>query len=162
MHKIAIAFLTISFVLVAGMGTAAAQYGSAAPPAVEKSFGAGVTQPATAVGIDAAITKAGNGKKAIDVVVKGTITKVCRKKGCWFVLQGTDKSRSVRITMKDYGFFVPTDCDGREAIVAGQLEVKTISEKMRKHLAEDEGKDSSGIKGDIQEFGLVATGVVLR
>ncbi len=161
MTKFCFTLLTIGLTLTVGVGAASAQDSQPAVSKGSNTFGAGVANAGEAVALDDAIAKLKDGK-TVDVVVKGNVTKVCRKKGCWFVLQGDDKSRSVRITMKDYGFFVPTDCNGRKATVAGQLEVKTISEKMRKHLAEDEGKDGSAIKGDIQEFGLVATGVVLH
>lgn len=142
-------------------GTAFAQDSMPATSAQKNTFGEGVADASKAVALDSVLTKAESHKDK-DVLVKGKVLKVCRKKGCWFVLQGADKSKSIRITMKDYGFFVPTDCNGRDATVAGKLVVKTISEKMRKHLAEDEGKDPSNIKGDVTEYNLVATGVVLH
>ncbi len=93
------------------------------------------------------------------VQVTGKVSKVCRKKGCWFVLKSDAKpDQTVRITMKDYGFFVPTDCEGKEAVVEGTFQSKVVSEKMRKHLAEDEGKDPTAVKGDVKEYRLVATG----
>jgi hypothetical protein len=95
------------------------------------------------------------------VQVRGRVTSVCKKKGCWFVIQDAD-APSVRVTMKDYGFFVPKDCDGKLAVVEGELQRKIITEKTRKHLAEDEGKDPSTVTGDKEELGLVATGVQLE
>jgi hypothetical protein len=139
------------------------------PPQEEKagakgkdgSFGAAIANTDKAVALDELLAKpaAQEGK---GVVVKGQISRVCLKKGCWFVLQGKDKSTSVRITMKGYGFFVPTDCAGRQAVVAGTFTVKTVTEAMRKHLAQDEGKDPAQVKGDTREYSLVATGVVLN
>ena len=47
----------------------------------------------------------------INVKMLGKITDVCVKKGCWMKLDmGNDKV--VRVTFKDYGFFVPTDASG--------------------------------------------------
>ncbi len=94
------------------------------------------------------------------IKVTGTVNSVCKKKGCWMVLQSEQEGQQmVRITMKDYGFFVPKDCDGKKAVVEGVLESKEVSEEMRKHLAEDKGEDPSGIKGSEVELRIVATGI---
>lgn len=96
------------------------------------------------------------------VRVKGTVESVCKKKGCWFVVKTEEATpRTVRITMKDYGFFVPKDCDGKVAEIEGVLERKVIPEAERKHFLEDEGKDASGVTGDAEEVRLVATGVLI-
>ncbi len=91
------------------------------------------------------------------VQVSGTVKSACIKKGCWMVLAG-DTARA-RITFKDYGFFVPLDAAGSTAIVEGAVEVKTLSEAERKHLAEDAGKSVDTIPK--HELRLVATGVEL-
>lgn len=91
------------------------------------------------------------------VQVSGTVKSACVKKGCWMVLAG-EKARA-RITFKDYGFFVPLDSAGSSAIVEGAVEVKTLSEAERKHLAEDAGKTIDAIPE--HELRLVATGVEL-
>lgn len=93
------------------------------------------------------------------VRVGGKVTKVCKKKGCWMALQGTDPKHSARITFKDYGFFVPLDADGKAAVVEGVVEVKQLSEAMRKHLAEDEGTTVDKVPAT--ELRMVATGVEL-
>ena len=97
------------------------------------------------------------------VKVRGEVASVCKKKGCWFVIKtDEDKSRTVRITMKDYGFFVPKDCDGKVAEVEGVLTKKVVKEAVRKHLAEDGGEDPSKVVGDSEELQLVATGVGIQ
>ena len=93
------------------------------------------------------------------VKVTGRIDSVCAKKGCWFVMQDEGSNDPVRITMKDYGFFVPKDCSGKQATVEGTFATKTLTEAQRKHFAEDQGEDPSKIKGDKVEYSLVATGV---
>lgn len=94
------------------------------------------------------------------VKVSGKIATVCKKKGCWLTLAGMDKTSRARITMKDYGFFVPRDSKGHAAIVEGKVEVKTLSEAERKHLADDAGKKVSEIPEN--ELRIVATGVEVR
>lgn len=92
------------------------------------------------------------------VQVTGTVKSACKKKGCWMVLAG-DKARA-RITFKDYGFFVPLDSAGSSAVVEGAVEVKTLSEAERKHLAEDAGKSVDTIPK--HELRLIATAVELQ
>jgi hypothetical protein len=98
-----------------------------------------------------------NGK---NVTVSGTVEKVCVKKGCWFAI--ADEGESIRITMKDYGFFVPSTSVGKKATVMGQLEVKEMTEEEAKHLAEDGGKDPSKIKGPQKELRITSAGLELR
>ncbi|MFT5431869.1 MAG: hypothetical protein ACI9OJ_002567 [Myxococcota bacterium] len=57
-----------------------------------------------------------NGK---NVRVAASVNKVCKAKGCWFVLQGEEGDKDfVRVTMS-HKFFVPTDCIGKKAVVEG-------------------------------------------
>jgi len=97
-----------------------------------------------------------------DVLVAGRINKVCKKKGCWFVLQGVgDGTDFVRVTMK-HSFFVPTDCEGKSVEVEGKFRSVSLPEAARKHLAEDGGEDPSKVKGSAVELTLVATGVSIQ
>lgn len=84
----------------------------------------------------------------------GRIGQVCQKKGCWMML--TDGEQGVRVKFGDHAFFIPMDSQG-EALVYGTLEVKTIDEKMAKHLAEDAGQDPSKVSGEQRELRIVAT-----
>lgn len=100
------------------------------------------------------------GKTAL---ISGKVSNVCTKKGCWFMIQDPAKSdESIRITMKDYGFFVPKDCAGKMATIEGTIGVKTLTEARRKHLAEDAGKDPSKVTGDVKELTIVANGVKIE
>ena len=94
------------------------------------------------------------------VKVVATVDSVCKKKGCWLVLADKKKPGwSVRVRMKDYGFFVPLDCDGKQAIVEGSFGLKVVKEATAKHYAEDAGKDSSKIKGDKLELSMMAVAI---
>ena len=93
-----------------------------------------------------------------EVVVEGTITDVCTKKGCWLVL--TDGDEQMRITFKDYGFFVPTDSFDRPAIVRGTISVETIDAATARHYAEESREeDPAAIDGPQKVVTMVATGV---
>ena len=96
------------------------------------------------------------------LLVTGRINKVCKKKGCWFVLQGSgDGSDFIRVTMK-HSFFVPTDCEGKAVTVEGTFRSVPLPEAARKHLAEDGGEDPSKVKGSAVELTMVATGVSIE
>ena len=93
------------------------------------------------------------------VRVGGTVKAVCRKKGCWMTLSGTEGTSVARITFKDYGFFVPLDCSGSTASVEGVVKLKTLSDGERAHLAKDAGKDVKDVPK--HEVRIVATAVSL-
>lgn len=94
------------------------------------------------------------------VVVRGEITDVCRKKGCWMIV--SDGTSQMRITFKDYGFFVPTDSDGRSVVIQGVVSAEEIPEDMAKHYAEESlTEDPDDIEGPQQVITMVATGVLI-
>jgi hypothetical protein len=92
------------------------------------------------------------------VLIRGRISDVCQRKGCWTVLsQGED---NVRVRFKDYGFFLPTDCSGKQAYVEGVVAIETLSEKTAQHYAaESRSEDPSKISGPQQVVGFTASGV---
>jgi len=144
-----------------GGGTAPADGGTAKPvdAGTTKHFGAAFTMQEDASKLGDIIAKADelNGKK---VKVAARISKVCKKKGCWFVL-ADDKGdgQYVRVTMHNYSFFVPKDCDGKNAVVEGVFKKKDLPESARKHLAEDGGDDPKKVKGKKMELTLVASAI---
>lgn len=94
------------------------------------------------------------------VIVNTSIAEVCEKKGCFFIAQEGDYS--ARITFKDYGFFVPTDSEGKEVTIIGELSKKVLSEEKAKHYAEDAGKNSDNIQGEQIEYSIVASTVIIQ
>jgi hypothetical protein len=94
------------------------------------------------------------------VRVEGTAASVCQKKGCWLMLKGGD--REVRVTFKDYGFFVPKDLAGQKLVVEGVVSETEISEKDAKHYAKDAGaskEEIAKIQGSKKDYAIVATAV---
>lgn len=99
------------------------------------------------------------------VKVEGRVNKVCTKKGCWFSIASKDRKESIRITAKDYGFFVPSKSVGKSAIVEGMLEVKEMSQEEARHMAKDGGKDQKtidAIKGPQKELRIVSQSLEMR
>lgn len=95
------------------------------------------------------------------VVIEGTITEVCPKKGCWMMLR--DGDREMRVTFKDYGFFVPLDCAGTKARIEGAFSITETSVEDARHYLEDAKKfdEAAKITAPVKTLSLVATGVEL-
>lgn len=93
------------------------------------------------------------------VTIETEVAKVCQKKGCFFV--ANQDGYSARITFKDYGFFIPTDSQGKTVTLVGTFTVKELSEDQAKHYAEDAGEDAEAIKGPQKEYSIVATSVMI-
>lgn len=94
------------------------------------------------------------------VQVRGTISGVCEKKGCWLRLSSGKDELFVRF--KDYSFFVPFDVVGRPVLVEGVVKRRTLSEEERRHFAEDAGKspeEVAKIKGEVSALQLTASAV---
>ena len=83
-------------------------------------------------------------KKVENVAVKGKVTDVCDKKGCWLTIQTEDNSQFF-VKMKDYGFFVPTALKGKNVVLEGTAERKVTSVDEQKHYAEDAKKSKEEI-----------------
>ena len=60
------------------------------------------------------------GKDSLNVKVVGKVDKVCQVKGCWMTM-AYDGDQSMRVSFRDYGFFVPKDIDGKDAVIDGTL-----------------------------------------
>lgn len=107
-----------------------------------------------------------NLKKTDTLYVQFTtkINEVCKKKGCWMNLDLSNGEEAF-VKFKDYGFFVPLNADGSEAIVNGKafIEVTTVEEL--KHYAKDAGKSAAEInkitKPEIT-YSFLASGVLIK
>ena len=75
-----------------------------------------------------------------------------------------ESETAMRVRFKDYGFFVPKDIAGRQAVVEGYAfrEVTTVEEL--RHYAEDEGlsaEEIAKITEPVEEVKFLASGVYL-
>ena len=93
------------------------------------------------------------------VTLETEVAQVCQKKGCFFV--ANQDGYSARITFKDYGFFIPTDSQGKKVKLVGTFNVTELTEEKAKHYAEDAGEDAEKIKGPQKEYSIVATSVLV-
>ncbi|WP_027376275.1 DUF4920 domain-containing protein [Kaistella palustris] len=100
-------------------------------------------------------------KKLENVAVKGKVTDVCDKKGCWLTVE-TANNEKFFVKMKDYAFFVPTALKGKNVILEGTAEMKVTSVEEQKHYAEDAKKSQSEINAITkpkEEIRFVANGI---
>jgi len=87
--------------------------------------------------IEQFLTKVSSESKSFKV--RGVIQEVCQMKGCWMTLQN-ENGVNIRVTFKDYGFFVPKDISGKEVIIEGEASREILEEDLAKHYADDSGK----------------------
>jgi len=103
------------------------------------------------------------GKDSLAVKMKVKINEACKKKGCWMNVD-LGNGQSMMVRFKDYGFFVPKDADGSDAIIEGQAFREEVSLDMLRHYAEDAGKSKDEIaaitKSEIN-LSFEAVGVII-
>ncbi len=95
------------------------------------------------------------------VVIEGLVETACQNKGCWMQVVPEAGKAGMRVTFKDYGFFVPKDSKGWKATMEGSVTVKTLSKDEADHLAGEGAKLNRAEDGTAREVSFVATGVVL-
>ncbi|CEJ69211.1 protein of unknown function [Chryseobacterium oranimense] len=138
----------------------------AGPPAgnaiVGDTYGSAVTSESKAITVDKLSKKLKkDNKKVENVAVKGKVTDVCEKKGCWLTIQTEDNSQFF-VKMKDYAFFVPTALKGKNVVLEGTAERKVTSIDEQKHYAEDAKKPQAEIDAITtpkEEIRFVANGI---
>lgn len=104
------------------------------------------------------------GKDSAALKVNGVIEEVCQKKGCWMIMK-LDSNTQMRISFKDYGFFVPKNSAGNTAIIEGYAYKDTTSVEELRHFATDAGKSKEEIeKITTPEINISfeASGVVIK
>lgn len=97
-----------------------------------------------------------------DVLIKTTVTDVCPKKGCWMNVQGAKPGEQLRVTFKDYGFFVPTELAGKEVALQGTYVKHVESVEEQKHLLQDAKRpqhEIDAVTAPKETLRFIATGV---
>ncbi len=128
------------------------------------SYGEEITAD-SAMEVTSLVAEMGNAP-TYDAKVKGKVVDVCVKKGCWMSLE-LGNGEMMRVTFKDYGFFVPTDKEkmmGKEVIIQGTAKFETVSVADQKHYAEDGGESKEAIdaiKEDKNTLSFEAVGVLV-
>jgi hypothetical protein len=98
--------------------------------------------------------------KGKTVVVEATLTEVCQAMGCWTVV--TDGTNDIR-AMTLHKYFLPKDLStGVKVVIAGEFDIKEITEEQAKHFAEESKNPKvkpEDIKGPQKMYRIKATGI---
>jgi Domain of unknown function (DUF4920) len=137
---------------------------STATTADAGTFGAKIDE-AGAISMDSLVAMVAAGQTDISSIkVEGKVNEVCQAKGCWMNLQKADGT-GMRVTFKDYAFFVPKDCGGKMAVIQGHAYMDTTAVEDLRHYAEDEGKSKeeiAKITEPLVELAFEAEGVIIK
>lgn len=105
-----------------------------------------------------------SGTDSLNIKVQGKITDVCQKKGCWMDMD-LGNGQTMKVTFRDYGFFVPKGAAGKNAVIEGSAYLDTLSVDELRHYAQDGGATQAEIdsiqKPEV-EISFVADGVVIK
>ncbi|RNL49640.1 DUF4920 domain-containing protein [Pedobacter jejuensis] len=104
-----------------------------------------------------------NGKDTADMKIEGKVVEVCKKKGCWMTLE-MPNGEPMRVTFKDYAFFMPMDIVGKKVVLDGIAKKQNISVETLRHYAEDAKKspeEVAKITDPKKELAFEAKGVVI-
>ena len=101
------------------------------------------------------------------VQVKGKVSDLCQKMGCWMNLADTATGKTVRIKVRDGEIVFPKSAVGKMAIAEGQFAKLELSEEqaiaIAKHEAEENGRkfDPASIKGPKTIYQINGVGAVI-
>jgi hypothetical protein len=104
-----------------------------------------------------------NSNDSVMAVVEAKVTEVCQAKGCWMKVD-LPNGESMRVTFKDYGFFMPKDLAGKSVKMIGTAKIEETDVETLKHFAEDGGKSEEEIAQITEpkmDYKFVASGVKL-
>ena len=125
--------------------------------ATAKEYGAPMPRDGETVSLATAIARLEEAD-SFEGKIRGRVTEVCRKKGCFMIL--ADAEHYARVTFKDYGFFIPTDTHNADSVVFGRLEARTVSREQAAHFAADAGRNPDDAMA-MREYSIVANSVEL-
>lgn len=100
---------------------------------------------------------------SVMAVVEAKVTEVCQSKGCWMKVE-LPNGESMRVTFKDYGFFMPKDLAGQTVKMNGIAKKEETDVETLKHFAEDAGKSEEEITQITEpkmDYKFIASGVKL-
>jgi hypothetical protein len=127
------------------------------------NYGAAISKvsESKAISVEKLENELKNGKKSENVAVKGLVTDVCEKRGCWLMIK-TENGSSFFVKMKDYAFFVPTSLKGKNVVLEGNAEKKITSVDDLKHYAKDAKRSKAeidAITSPKEEIRFIADGI---
>lgn len=98
-----------------------------------------------------------------EVAFTTDILENCEKKGCWMTVDAGEEA--VRVSFKDYDFFVPLDSKGHTTTLNGELYYDTLTVEQLRHYAMDANASQDSldkITEPIITLSYEATGVYVQ
>jgi hypothetical protein len=102
------------------------------------------------------------------VQVKGKVTEVCQKMGCWIMLTDPATGAAVRIKVKDGEIVFPKESVGKIAIAEGTFTETRLTREQAleraRHQAEEQGVkfDPSTVKGPVTSYQVQGSGAIIQ
>ncbi|MGH1471387.1 MAG: DUF4920 domain-containing protein [Cellvibrionaceae bacterium] len=93
-------------------------------------------------------------------LITAQVISICETKGCWMGLE--TEAEDIRVTFKNYGFFVPPTLVGKTVDIQGTIKKVTLSLKDTKHYVKDAGGDPETVTEPKIEYQIIATGVQIH
>jgi len=164
LKKISFWLMAVAFFTACGQNNAPTFDPNSSDPTKDgKHFGAIITADG-AISYDEVVGKMA-GADSLNMKVAGNVFEVCQKKGCWMTLKSEQPGQpEMRVTFKDYAFFMPKDLSGKRVVVEGYAYVETTSVDVLRHYAEDGGKSKEEIAAITEpkrEVSFEAVGVIV-
>ncbi|MEY3241902.1 MAG: hypothetical protein RIR11_3341 [Bacteroidota bacterium] len=152
------------FMLLSVVATTACKNSQTATSGAVQTFGTTVN-PKGAISYDALLTKMAS-VDSLNAKVTGKVSAVCKAKGCWMTMISEKPGQpDMRVTFKDYAFFMPKDIVGKTVVIDGFALVETTSVADQRHYAEDAGQSKeeiAKITTPKREMTFEAAGVVIK
>lgn len=101
------------------------------------------------------------------VKVKGRVTEVCQKMGCWLALVDPSGNAAIKVKVVDGEIMFPKESAGRMAIAEGKLEKFELTREQAvaraRHEAEEQGRkfDPASVKSGAVVYQIAGAGAVL-
>ncbi len=95
------------------------------------------------------------------VFISGVVERNCTTKGCWMQVAPAPGEKGVRVTFKDYGFFIPLNSKGMKVKAVGTIVTKHHDKDHVDHLEAEGAALQRNADGSATEITLVASGVEL-
>lgn len=96
------------------------------------------------------------------ILIEGVVERNCTAKGCWMQVAPAAGQAGIRVTFKDYGFFIPVNSKGMKARALGLLVTRTHPKDHADHLEAEGAYLKRNADGTATEITFVAEGVELR
>jgi hypothetical protein len=128
-----------------------------------QQFGASITAK-NAIPYDELVKKMAKAD-SLNAKVTGKVSEVCQKKGCWMTMISDKPGQpEMRVTFKDYAFFMPKNISGKTVVIDGFSKIEITSVADQRHYAEDGGMSKAEIEkitAPKREMTFEASGVII-